>query len=75
MPGADPRCRAVRASASFTVATTMRKPALRMVEMLFRFSTLASSMVTPAVISKPTSGWFQIGHSSWTANSLDWAMV
>ena len=52
----DPRRRAVRASAAFTTAKMMRKPALPMVEMLSRFCRFAIKAIDPAVMSSPSIG-------------------
>lgn len=56
---ADPRSLAVLASATFTTAKMMRKPALPIVEMLSRSSRFASTIVEPAVMNSPSSGSFQ----------------
>lgn len=73
--GVDPRWRAVRASAAFTTAKMMRRPELPMVEMLFKSSAFASTIVDPEVISGPSIGWFQIGRWSWAGSSLDLEMT
>src|SRR5665647_1403009 len=69
------RCFDVRASARFTTAKMMRKPALPMVEMLWRSKTFASTSVAPAVMRSPSSGWFQMGRSSCAGSSRALAIV
>ena len=53
---AEPRTWEVLASATFTTAKMIKKPALPMVEMLSRFNRFASTIVAATVMNNPSSG-------------------